>query len=316
LKQIFLTLLLKADMQKSPESLQVNFVKEREEAYKRIYKRSPIVSSSSVGWDNLGIAYDWYPVGGMPKVISKQHAVGIFTDVPSPAITKRQIDGRLKEEQVVQGSCVVVPANISQQAEWNKGSGALILAIDPAAFAQTIYEVVDPDTIELLPLFATPDPFIYQIGIALKSALTRNNTSSRLYAETLVNTLILHLLEHYSTTRPNLREYITGQLPKYKLQQVIDYIDAYLDRDLSLKELSNVVQMSPHYFSTLFKQSTGNTPHQYVIRCRIERAKYLIGQSKLSLAEIAIQVGFVDQSHLHRHFKRLVGITPKNYRKT
>jgi AraC family transcriptional regulator len=302
-------------MQESPESLQVNFVKEREEAYKRIYRRSPILSSASIGWDNLGIAYDWYPVGGMPKVISKQHAIGIFTDVPSPAITKRQIDGRLKEEQVVQGSCVIVPANTSQQAEWNKGSGALMLAIDPIVFAQTIYEVVDPDTIQLLPQFTTPDPFVYQIGVTLKSALIKQSNTSRLYAETLVNTLILHLLEHYTTTRPNLRECVAGQLPQYKLQQVIDYINAYLDRDLSLKELSNVVQMSPHYFSKLFKQSTGNTLHQYVIRCRIERAKDLLKLRKLSIAEIATLTGFADQSHLHRHFKRLVGVTPKNYGK-
>jgi AraC family transcriptional regulator len=151
--------------------------------------------------------------------------------------------------------------------------------------------------------------------VALKSALTRHDTSSRLYAETLVNTLILHLLEHYSTTRPILSECISGKLPQYKLQQIIEYIDAYLDRDLSLQELSNLVQMSPHYFSKLFKQSTGTTPHQYVIRCRIERAKNLMQQGKLSLAEIATQVGFVDQSHLHRYFKRLVGVTPKNYGK-
>ncbi|MGL6338207.1 MAG: helix-turn-helix domain-containing protein [Waterburya sp.] len=152
---------------------------------------------------------------------------------------------------------------------------------------------------------------IYQIGVALKAALFKHSDRSRLYAETLVNTLILHLLEHYTTIRPNLRECVAGKLPQYKLQQVIDYIDAYLDRDLSLQELSNLVQMSPHYFSTLFKQSTGTTPHQYVIRCRIQRAKCLMAQAKLSLAEIATQVGFVDQSHLHRHFKRLMGVTPK-----
>jgi AraC family transcriptional regulator len=302
-------------MQESAECLKVNFVQEKEEAYKRIYKRSPIISSASIGWESLIIAYDWYPVEKVPKIISKQHGIGIFTDVPSPCITERQIGSSFKREEVVQGSCVIIPANTSQYAEWNQSSGALCLSIDPTIFAQTIYEVVDPDNIELLPLFATPDPFIYQIGIALKAALTRNNASSRLYAETLVNTLILHLLEHYTTTRPNLRECATGQLPQYKLQQVIDYIYAYLDRDLSLQELSNLVQMSPHYFSTLFKQSTGTTPHQYVIRCRIKRAKYLMAQTQLSLAEIAIQVGFVDQSHFHRHFKRLMGVTPKNYQK-
>ena len=121
----------------------------------------------------------------------------------------------------------------------------------------------------------------------------------------------MHLLENYCTTLPNLRERVAGQLPRYKLQKVIDYINAYLDRDLSLKELSSLVQMSPHYFSQLFKGSTGTTPHQYVIRCRIERAKELISQNKLSLVQIATKVGFADQSHLHRHFKKLVGITPK-----
>lgn len=302
-------------MQESAECLKVNFVQEREEAYKRIYKRSPIISSASVGWDFMGIVYDWYPVEQVPKITCQQHGIGIFTDVPSPAITERQIDGHFKREEIVQGSCVIIPANVSHYGEWDKESGALCLSIDPTIFTQTVYEVVDPNTIELLPLFATPDPFIYQIGVALKGALFKHSDRSRLYAETLVNTLILHLLEHYTTTRPNLRESITGQLPKYKLQQVIDYIYAYLDRDLSLQELSNLVQMSPHYFSTLFKQSTGTTPHQYVIRCRIERAKYLMVQTQLSLAEIATQVGFVDQSHLHRHFKHLVGVTPKTYQK-
>ena len=104
-----------------------------------------------------------------------------------------------------------------------------------------------------------------------------------------------------------------GQLPNYKLQRVIDYINAYLDRDLSLKELSSLVQMSPHYFSQLFKGSTGTTPHQYVIHCRLERAKKLIGQNKLSLAETATQVGFADRSHLYRHFKKLVSVTPKAF---
>ena len=72
--------------------------------------------------------------------------------------------------------------------------------------------------------------------------------------------------------------------------------------------------MSPSYFSRLFKQSTGYAPHQYVIRCRVERAKKLLLQEKLTIADIAYSLGFAHQSHLNRHFKRLVGVTPKKFR--
>ena len=268
------------------------------------------------------IAYDRQPPSAMPKVSAKQHCIGILTDMPLlPVYTERRIDGRLRQEQNIQGDCIIVPANTTHQAAWDHEGSALTIAIEPTVFAQTIYEVVDPDKIELLPQFATPDPFIYQIGIALKSALIKNSHSSRLYTETLINTLILHLLEHYSVPGNSFKS-VKGKLPQYKLQKIIDYINAYLDqlrclatrdRDLSLKELANSVQMSPHYFSRLFKETTGITPHQYVIRCRIDRAKNLLQQGKLSIAEIAKEVGFVDQSHLHRHFKRLVGVTPKKY---
>ncbi len=291
----------------------VNFTKEKEEGYKRIFRRLPLVSSVSVGWDDLCIAYDRYPPGEIPKILVKQHCIGIFTDIPSPVQAERNIDGRLVQEQTVQGDFVIVPANTSHQVVWNKLGSALSIAINPTVFAQTIYEVVNPDRIELLPQFATSDPLIYQIGLALKSVLVRHGTSSRLYAETLINTLIVHLLEHYLVVCRNSSECVGGKLPQYKLQQVIDYIYVHLDSDLSLKELGTVVQMSPHYFSQLFKETTGITPHQYVIRCRIERAKNLLQQGKLSIAEIAKQVGFVDQSHLHRYFKRLVGITPKSF---
>ncbi|MDY6897579.1 MAG: AraC family transcriptional regulator [Cyanobacteriota bacterium] len=297
----------------SLQTLFIDFNQEKEQGYKRVFNRSPLVSSQSVGWDNLTIVYDRQPAIELPKTCLKQHCIGILTDIPSPMRTERIIDGRFIEEQNVQGDLIIVPANTTHQAAWYSEGASVAIVIDPVVFAQTIYEVVDPDKIELLPQFATLDPFVYQIGVALKSALIKNGSTSRLYAETLMNALILHLLEYYSTTRKKTFEPISGTLPQYKLQQIIDYIQAYLDRDLSLNQLASSVQMSPHYFSRLFKETTGFTPHQYVINCRIERAKNLLKQGKLSIAEIAKEVGFVDQSHLHRYFKRKVGITPKQF---
>lgn len=72
-----------------------------------------------------------------------------------------------------------------------------------------------------------------------------------------------------------------------------------------------IAQMSPHYFSQLFKRSTEITPHQFVIRARVERAKELLIEGKFAIAEVAKIVGFVDQSHLHRYIERLLGVTPR-----
>jgi transcriptional regulator GlxA family with amidase domain len=86
-----------------------------------------------------------------------------------------------------------------------------------------------------------------------------------------------------------------GGLAPAQLKRVVDYIDTYLDRDLSLRELAQLVQLSPHYFSQLFKQSTGFSPHQYILRHRIDRGKQLLRQGGLSIAGVAKIVGFVDQ---------------------
>jgi AraC family transcriptional regulator len=143
--------------------------------------------------------------------------------------------------------------------------------------------------------------------------LENNPQGSRLYAETMANALAVHLLQHYSARQPILRDY-NGGLSRHQLRQVIDYINGHLDRDLGLAELAKIVQMSPHYFTRLFKQSTGLTPHQYVIHRRVERAKELLLNGELTIAEVAYSVGFANQSHLNRHLKRRLGVTPRYIR--
>ena len=293
-------------------SLVVDFVKEKEEGYKRIFSRSPLLSSVSAHWDGILVAYDYLLPGQTPEICVKQHGIGIFVEMPEPALAERLIDGRFRREQVLQGDVVIVPDNTWHRTSWNTAGGAIVLGLEPKEFARTIDEIIERDRIELIPHFATPDPLVHQIGLALKRALENSGSTNRLYAETMTTALMVHLLQYYSAQQLTIPTY-TGGLSKLKLQLVVDYIHAHLERDLSLKELAAIVQMSAHYFSQLFKQSTGVTPHQYVIRCRIERAKELLMQRKLTISDIAKVVGFVDQSHFHRHFKRLVGITPKAF---
>jgi AraC family transcriptional regulator len=93
----------------------------------------------------------------------------------------------------------------------------------------------------------------------------------------------------------------------------MDYINDYLERELSLNELAAIAQMSQCHFCRAFRQSTGRSPHQYLIQQRVERAKQLLKQGAMTIAEVAIACGFTHQSHLQRHFKRLTGMTPKTW---
>jgi AraC-like DNA-binding protein len=75
--------------------------------------------------------------------------------------------------------------------------------------------------------------------------------------------------------------------------------------------IAQAVYMSPYHFTKLFKESTGQSPHQYVVEARVRKAKELLTTGKFTISEVAHHVGFADQSHLTRHFKRVFGLPPK-----
>lgn len=100
-----------------------------------------------------------------------------------------------------------------------------------------------------------------------------------------------------------------------KLNRVIDYFDSNLHRNVSLSELSTLVNLTPGHFCAAFKQATGQRPHQFQIERRVERAKVLLRDSESSIADIALAAGFSSQSHMHIHFNRITGLTPARYRR-
>jgi AraC family transcriptional regulator len=94
---------------------------------------------------------------------------------------------------------------------------------------------------------------------------------------------------------------------------VLDYLNDNLAGSVALADLAAVARVSVFHFARQFRGAVGASPHQYVIRLRVERAKELMRQGRLSLAQVAAAVGFADQSHFNRHFKRLAGVTPRQF---
>jgi AraC family transcriptional regulator len=103
-------------------------------------------------------------------------------------------------------------------------------------------------------------------------------------------------------------------LSRRRLARVLEYLRENLDRDLSLAELAKVAGVSPSHFKTLFRKSVRMPVHQYVIRCRVERAAELLRRGN-PLADVALQAGFSNQSHMARWTRRLMGVTPNELRR-
>lgn len=169
--------------------------------------------------------------------------------------------------------------------------------------------------VELRPHFHVRDPLHHHIVLVLQAASAAQGTTAQLYAEVLTNALAVHLLRRYRACQHTIPKGSHGLSPA-KLQRTTRYIQTHLEQELSLTTLAALVHLSPDHFARLFKQATGQTPHQYILACRIARAKQLLTETDMPLSAIGLEVGCADQSYFTALFRQHVTMTPKAYRDT
>ncbi|MBD2102442.1 helix-turn-helix transcriptional regulator [Leptolyngbya sp. FACHB-261] len=275
---------------------------------------APLLSSRQAGWQGIYFEYYHLAFHDTPEHYFDQHLIGTYIGKPSENPTARKLDRRFEREWLVDGDTFFLPAYTRHQTSSNAEAQFLMIGLEPALQTQVAYESVHPDSVELIPHFSKPDPLVHQLGLALKAELEANDgTGSRLYAESAATFLATHLLRHYSTRKHTIRNY-AGGLTKHKLRQAVEYINEHLAEDVSLQAIALELNMSHYYFCRLFKRSMGITPYQYLIQQRVERAKQLLKQKSMPIADIASQIGFSDQSHFTKQFRQYTGITPKAFR--
>ncbi|MEH1906284.1 MAG: AraC family transcriptional regulator [Nostoc sp.] len=284
-----------------------------EEFISKIGSSAPVLSSQKGFWNGVRVSYyEYHNAVETPEHCFSQHLITIHLN-HAVVIKEQLLNGHLRCDRFRNGDICLTPATAPVSVRLQHSSEWIALHLEPKFMEQIAAEVVDPDRLEIIPQFKLNDPLIYQIGIALKVNLEFKNVCDRLYTESMATALSAHLLQHYSTQKPKIASYSDG-LSQARLRQVTEYIHQHSTQNPSLMIMAEMVQISPYYFSRLFKQSTGLTPHQYLLKCRTKEAKRLLKTTNLSIANIAIQVGFVDQSHLNRHFKRHFGVSPSQFR--
>ena len=263
-------------------------------------------SSESFGWRGIIVEQRYHPAGEYVFPSTSSHMIGLHQ---GPPISVEQVhNGRSTTCMMVCGSVQIVPAGTESIWRHQDGADHMHILLTSELLQQGVTDHNQPP-LELLDLFNTQDPRIEHISSALLTEVLEEGATGRLYVEGLAHALAAHLIHAYTQpSRPHSK--IIKRLPTSLFQRITSLIEDRLTEDLSLAELAFEVNLSPSHFLSLFRKTTGLSPHQYIVRRRVEHAQHLLRATRLSIGEIAATVGFYDQSHLVRQMRRVMGVTP------
>lgn len=277
-------------------------------------RASPMVSSQKLGWESLLIEEYQQPSGGM-TFEAQANPVIVLVLTTKPHRIHETMGKNSHVGMYCQGDICITPAGIPSSYFAEDNHHYLDVHISHS-FLEKIAEEdlkLSYDPLQVMPVFQVRNPQLEQVLRLLQIELYGNGRMGQLYLDSLANVLAINLLHDYSTISVDFPKF-RGGLGDRTLRSITNYIDESLDQNIRLSDLAQLAKMSQSHFSRLFKKSTGLSPHQYLLRQRVERAKQLLKNTNQSLMEIALLCGFDSHSHLTRHFKKITGITPKNFR--
>jgi AraC family transcriptional regulator len=287
----------------------------RPREWRKIHPLVPATASDRLDWVGLEAArYHGAPAAEVNSPALTHHRLVLVTK--SPDELDLLYEGVKRHVPPPARSILLVPAGSTSFWRWSGPNDALHIYLEPGLVKRVAAEAfgLDPARLTVPPMDALDLPHLRATMLAVDAELTAGGAGGRLAAESLANVLAVHLIRHSLAPR-RLARGPDGALPQARLRAVVEYIEEHLDAAPTLGELAAVARLSPYHFARQFKAATGLPPHQYVLGRRVERAKNLLqGGTDLSLAEVAARAGFSDQSQFSHHFKRLVGVTPGQFR--
>lgn len=215
------------------------------------------------------------------------------------------------------GNCFFVPRQQHIKVLAESGSGTNFqLFIEPRLMTEAKRAVLggDADRVDLYGFNSLQAPRMRQIASAIHRELVSPSAGGALVADAMALALCVEIVRGYADGRVKAYQERPA-LTEERLGRVLDYLEEHLGENIGLSELAGAAGLSDYHFSRSFKAATGESPHQYLIRRRTERACEYLAEGSLSLADIAYALGFSSQAHFSNTFKARQGVTPGAYRK-
>lgn len=279
------------------------------------HEASPVLQRRAAKWEGIRLEHYRFKAGELPE---HSHAEHLLTVSMGGCKGEIETASGFRASERARGSVCVIPSGAPFTTRIRDESEYLVIYLDPTLVLRAASESNGPRrALEVVESCAESDPVVRSVGLALLAELEGDNLGGRLYTESLANVLAVHLLRRYTNSAGDGAHRFTGGLGGQRLKQIKDYVADNYAAEISLDDLARVAGMSTFHFAREFKRTTGTTPHQYLIKYRVERAKaLLLKEGDMPLVEVGAQSGFSHQSHFTRLFRRLTGTTPQVYRLT
>jgi AraC family transcriptional regulator len=276
---------------------------------------TPLIFERQASWEGIRLAHYRFGAGDVPEHSHRQHLVlvTLTTDSRGEIRTSSGFHARPPKS----GGVCVIPSGQPFAATLEGEAEYLAVYLDPSLVLRAAAEDATSAAgggVELIEKSSMDDPLVVQIGQALLAELEADAPGGRLYTESLANVLAVHLLRHYTAAGGGDMRRFIGGLSGQRLRRVLAFVAENYERDLSLDDLAGEAGMSTFHFAREFKRATGTTPHQHLIKFRVEHAKALLAEGQMPLSEVGLRSGFSHQSHFTRLFRKLTGTTPQSYR--
>jgi AraC family transcriptional regulator len=275
-----------------------------------------LAHSQDFGWRSLHAA-----IFTEAPLDVREPAVGhpfLIYHMTRPTEVRRKIEGARPEQRLLgpRNICVTPPDTVT---DWRHCGHPQILQvyIRRSVYESAVAELFgcDASSAEIVPRFGITDPLLEQLALALADALRTGAIRDGLYIDTVAQMVAVHLARSHSVQSRQGQPSPTPVVSHQRMRHLIEFIEANLHDHLTLDTMAAQVGISPLYLARAFKAAVGQSPHQYVLMRRIERAKELLRNTDMPIVDVALSVGFSSQSHLSHWMIRHTGVSPAAYRR-
>lgn len=271
-----------------------------------------IASSDDLGWTSIYASLQREAPYSADFRAVDDHLIVVHRD--GPAAVRRRLAGHEERRVVPAGGLFIMPGGADFGVTLENELDSLHVYLRHELVQEVAEDLGITGKVEILPSLGQSDLLAERLTLGVKEALTDNDPGASVYADYLARALAARLLREHSASRVRT-EPVRGGLTPQQLSLVTDYMEANLDRSVSLSEIGAACGLSATHFARQFKIAVGVPPHQRLMQLRVERAKRML-QGSAAIAEIAFACGFAHQEHLTSVFRRFAGMTPAAFRRT